>query len=269
MKRSILTSVFVTMGFALTSAAAYAQQPLAVGSLTITEPATIAKFSTGDIKGEPVRLAWSADGTELYLQSTERGRLNPVTNHFVFTVADGKRTSVNAEPAWFKASWAAKSDRYSPDDQKFLIDIASETRVARTTSTPMGGDMARGGIEGGGTAGGSGGGTSSDDAMSAANGRQNVTILSMKLGGQVIGQFENTNVVPGLTFGWAPKGRHAIAFATADGGKIVIMDTKGKTQDIAGTKDALLPAFSPDGSKVAWLRKDGRRGFLLQLSEIK
>ena len=75
MKRSILTSVFVTVGFALTSAAAYAQQPLAVGSLTITEPATIAKFSTGDIKGEPVRLAWSADGTELYLQTTERGRL--------------------------------------------------------------------------------------------------------------------------------------------------------------------------------------------------
>ncbi len=240
-----------------------------MGSLTIAEPTTVAKFSTGDVKGEPVRLAWSADGTELYVQTTERGRVNPVTNHYVFTLADGKRKSVDAEPAWFKASWAAKSDRYSPDDPKFLIDISSETRVARTTSTPMGGEMARGGVGGGGTEGGTAGGTSSDDAMTAANGSQNVTILSMKLGGQVIGQFENTNVVPGLTFGWAPKGAHAIAFAAPASGKIVIMDTKGKMQDIDGTRDALLPAFAPDGSKVVWLRKDGRRAFLLQLSEIK
>ena len=38
-----------------------------------------------------MRLAWSADGTELYVQTTERGRLNPVTNHYVFTLADGNR----------------------------------------------------------------------------------------------------------------------------------------------------------------------------------
>lgn len=264
MKRSILTSAFV-----LTAAAAYAQQPLAVGNLTVSPPTTIAKFNTGDVKGEPVRLAWSADGTELYLQTTERGRINPVTSHYVFTVADGKRKSVDAEPAWFKTSWAAKSDRYSPDDAKFLIDIASETRVARTTSTPMGGEMARGGVDGGGAVGGAAGGSSSDDAMNAAQGRQNVTILSMKLGGKVIGEFENTNVVPGMTFGWGPKGKHAIAYAEPGSGKIVIMDTKGKTQEISGTKDAILPAFSPDGSKVVWLRKDGRRAFLLQMSAIQ
>jgi hypothetical protein len=261
MKRAILTSVF-----ALTAATAYAQQPLAVGNLTISAPATLAKFSTGDVKGEPVRLAWSTDGTEVYLQTAERGRLNPVSHHHVFTIADGKRKSVSAEPAWFKTSWAAKSDRYSPDDPKFLIDITSESRVARTTSAPMGGDMARGGGDPGGAGGG---GSSSDEALGAAQGRQNVTVLSMKLGGQIIGAFENTNVVPGQTFGWAPKGAHAIAFAAPETGKIVIMDTKGKTQEIKDTKDALFPAFSPDGTKVVWLRKDGRRDFLLQMSEIK
>ena len=258
MKRAILTSVI-----ALTAAAAHAQQPLAVGNLTISAPATLATFSTGDLKGDPVRLAWSADGTELYLQTTERGRLNPVMHHYLFAIADGKRKSVSAEPAWYKASWAAKSDRYSPDDPKFLIEIASEKRVARTTSTPMGGDMARGSADAGSS------GSSSDEALAAAQGRQGVTVLSMKLGGQIIGAFENTNVVPGMTFGWAPKGAHAIAFAAPDNGKIVIMDTKGKTQEIADTQDAVFPAFSPDGTKVVWLRKDGRRDFLLQMSEIK
>ncbi len=264
MKRPILTSLFI-----LTAVTAYAQQPLAVGRLTISEPATIAKFSTGDLKGQPVRLAWSADGTALYIQTSERVGANTTARHYLFTVADGKRTSVDAEPAWFKTSWAAKSDRSSPDDPKFLIDVASETRVARAAAAPMGGDMARGGVDGGGTAGGGAGGSSADDVVNAANGRQNAAVLSMKLGGQTIGEFENTMVVPGMTFGWAPKGSHAIAFAAPPNGKIVIMDTKGKTQDIDGTKDTLLPAFSPDGTKVAWLRRDGRRGFLLQMSAIK
>lgn len=269
MKRSILTSVFVLTCSALTSVAGYAQQSLAVGTLTFSDPKTIATFSTGDVKGEPVRLAWSADGTQLYLQTTERGRLNPVTSHYVFTVDDGKRKSVDAAPAWFQASWAAKSDRYSPDDPKFMIDVASETRVARTTSTPMGGDMARGGVEGGASVSGTSGGASSDDAATAAQGRQNVTVLSMKVGGRTIGQFENTTVIPGLTFGWAPKGSGAIAFSAPDGGALVIMDTKGRTQDVKGTKDTLLPAFSPDGTKLVWLRRDGRRAFMLQVSEIR
>lgn len=265
MKRAILTAVCL-----LAPVAAMAQQPLKIGSVAVSEPKTVAKFDTDDVKGEPVRLAWSTDGKQIYLQTTERerGRVNTRAHHYVFTVDDGKRQTVDAEPAWFKASWAAKSDRYSPDDPKFLIDIASSTKTQRTTSVPMGGDMARGGVDGGGGVGGGAGGSSADDAAAAANGSQSVTVHEMKLGGQSIGEFVNASIVPGLTFGWGPKGSETIAYADPKGGRIVLMDIRSKKQEIGSTKDSLLPAFSPDGRRLAWLRRDGRKAFLLQISQF-
>jgi dipeptidyl aminopeptidase/acylaminoacyl peptidase len=263
MKSAILTAACLFI-----PVAALAQQPLEIGRVSVSEPKTIARFDTDDLKGEPVRLAWSADGKEIYVQTTERerGRVNTLARHYIFSVENGQRKSVDAEPAWFKASWAAKSDRYSPDDPKFLIDVASSTKTQRTTSVPMGGDMARGGIDGGGA--GAGGGTSADDAAAAANGAQAVTVHELKLGGESIGEFVNASIVPGLTFGWGPKGSRAIAYADPKGGRIVLMDIKGKKQDVDSTKDTLLPAFSPDGTRLAWLRKDGRKAFQLQISEL-
>jgi hypothetical protein len=259
MRRAVLASIL-----ALVPAVALAQQPLKVGSITATAPRTVAEFETRDVKGEPTRLLWSEDGTELYLQTSEkeRGRVNVLTSHHVFSVDSGKMKKVDNEPAWAKAAWAAKSDRSAPDKPSFMIDVGSEKRVARGVSVPMGGDMARGGIDGGSS------GTSSEDALSAAQGSQGVTVLSLKLGGKVIGEFINAGVVPGMTFGWGPKGTKAIAYSNPENGRIVIMDVEGKTQELDATGATLLPVFSADGEQLAWLRRNGRNKYQLQVTKL-
>jgi len=264
MKRAVLATVLLAA-----PAAAFAQQPLNVGSLAVSQPRTVAEFDTDDVKGQPGRLAWSEDGKQLYLQTFqgERGRPTATLRHYVFSIETGKRESIDAEPDWAKLSWSKKADRSSPDAPAFMIDIATSTRLERTTSAPMGGDMARGGTGGGGDTN-SGGGTSAGDAIANAAAAQTVTVHAMKLGNETIGEFVNSVIVPGLTFGWGPKGTKAIAYAVPSSGRIVIMDVTGKKQELPATKDSLLPAFSPDGTSLAWIRRDGRKSFQLQIVQI-
>lgn len=268
MKRAVVASLVM-----LTPALAMAQdsaKPLKVGSINASSARTVAQFDDDAVKGRPTRLVWSTDGSELYLQTTqkERGRVNTITSHHVFSATDGKMKKVDNEPAWARTGWAAKSDRSSPDKSTFMIDVGSEKRVARSVSPAMGGEMARGGLDGGGAAGGGAGGTTSDDAISAAQGTQNATVLTLKLGGQVIGEFVNEAIVPGATFGWGPKGTGAIVYSKPDNGRLVVMNVDGKTQELSGIDGTLLPVFSLDGTKVAFLKRDGRNKYALQVVQF-
>jgi hypothetical protein len=71
-----------------------------------------------------------------------------------------------------------------------------------------------------------------------------------------------------LTFGWGPKGSQVIAYAAQKSGKVVVMNAGGKKRELDGTKDALLPAWSPDGSRLVWLQKAGRRKFVLKVTQV-
>lgn len=46
------------------------------------------------------------------------------------------------------------------------------------------------------------------------------------------------------------------------------MDEQGGKQEVAGSKDAILPAWSADGSRLAWLQKEGRGKFVLQVARV-
>jgi hypothetical protein len=41
------------------------------------------------------------------------------------------------------------------------------------------------------------------------------------------------------------------------------MDFEGGTSDVEGTKDILLPAWSPEGSTLVYLQKKGRHHYAL------
>ena len=247
-------------------ALAAAQAKLKVGKLTPGTPAQIGEIDTDRIKGQPSRLAWSADGSELYVQMMdgEFGRPGAKLSHHVFKLADKSRKEAPVEPDWASAYWTEKSDQASPDSPAFKIELKSETRTERTVAAPMGGDLARGG-----GVGGDGGSASSGDAIAAAHNQQRVPVHTMMLHGQIVGEYINSVIVPGQTFGWGPTGSHVIAYSAHKSGRLVIMDGKGARQEVDGTKDVVFPAWSPDGSRLAWLEKDGRKKYVLKTAKVE
>lgn len=243
--------------------APFAQAPVRVDNLRFAELVTLTEIDLEKLKGQPSRLAWSPDGSQLYLQTLEGGfgRPDAKPRHYLFTTAKGAKQDLQGEPDWASEYWTAKSAQASPDDPQLKIELKSEQRTERTTSVPMGGDLARGGAS-------TATGTSANDGVNAAYNSQTIPVHSMLLQGQMVGEFINSVIVPGLTFGWGPKGTKTIAFTARKTGRIVVMDGQGGKQEIDASKDAILPAWSPDGSRLAWLQKDGRRKFLLRVVRV-
>ncbi len=235
-----------------------AQAGVRAASLRFSPPFTVVAITTGQLKGAPARLSWSPDGASLYFQTLEGGFGKPdaIRYHYLCSLAGGSVQALPDEPEWASAYWLVKGSQASPDEPPLRIDLKSEQHLERTTSVPRGGDLARGGASGA---------TTADDGVQAAFNSQVVFTNTMLLSGEVVGLFQNSVIVPGLTFGWGPAGSRLIAFAAQKHGRLVVMDEQRRKKIVPGSKDALLPAWSGDGARLAWLQKNGRRTFDLKV----
>lgn len=251
---------FVTAWIAVLVAGAAAQGPPRVNSLRFSTASTVTTLDMEELRGEPSRLAWSPDGTRLYLQTLEGGFGEPeaVLHHYALSAATGAREDLQVEPDWAARYWTAKSGQTSPDEPPLQIELITERKQQQTTSLPHGGGLARGSASPGMT---------ENDQLSMI-GAQSVIIITLRLQNEVVGQFTNTVLVPGLTYGWGPMGAKVIAFAAQKTGRVVVMDDLGQKQEIAGSRNAILPAWSPDGDRIAWLQKDDGRRFRIQVSRV-
>ena len=228
-------------------------------SVQLSAPARISTIDTDKLKGEPTQLAWSPDGTKLLLQLSERDKLGMLKNprHFVLSVADGKLDPVDAPPAWSAEYWEWKRNKFAPGSTSFGIDIKDDVKTVTATASPMGGAMAKGSISGDP----GGGGTGVDEAASHANQSQKLRVVSLTLKGENVGEFVGVQFLPGYTFGWSPRDR-MIAYSHASG-RLGVMDEQGNKQQVDGTRNVILPAWSPDGSKIVFLQKAGKNKYEL------
>jgi WD40-like Beta Propeller Repeat len=247
-----------------------AQGPLRVADLKISDPTRIVELDMDKLKGQPFRLAWSPDGSQFYVQTLEgtyadanTGRSNAKMRHYLFSsTPGGSKKDLQGPPDWFAEYWNAKNGQYPPGAPSLRIDVKTEQRKKSTTAAPMGGDLAKGGLVAGDA------GTSAGDVSAAAAATQMVAVNTMVYKGEKIGEFVNSVIVPGLTYGWGPKGTNVLAFAEVNSGKVVIIDEQGKKLAIDGSKDAVLPAWSSDGTRLAWLQKDGKKKFPLFVATV-
>lgn len=232
-------------------------------ALQLSAPALVSTIDTGKLKGEPTQLGWSADGTQLYLQTSERDSQGMVTNprFFVMSATAGKPEPVKEQPDWAVEYWTWKSNQYAPGSKTFGIEAPTmEERKASSVSAPMGGDLARGGVDGGS------GGTTAGDVAARAQQTQTQRVFVLKLRGETVGEFVNQQFLPGYTFGWSPRD-HMVAYGNASG-RLAVMDEKGNKQQVESTKNVILPAWSPDGTKIAFLQKAGKNKYELYVVTV-
>jgi len=134
--------------------------------------------------------------------------------------------------------------------------------VKQTLETLNFGTGSAGAADGGDRAGG--GTVMSRANVERAAQSQKVTVWRFTLLDEIVSEFVNQRPIPGLMFSWGPRGTGAIAYTDSDG-RLRLLDQERRKQTIAGVKDAVLPAWSTDGERLAWAQKSGRRKFGLML----
>lgn len=235
-------------------------------TVQISAPAQVgSSLDAGKLKGEPVQLAWSPDGTKLYLQTAGRDKVGMVVNprSYVMSAADGKPEPVDAPPAWAAEYWGWKSGQAAPGSPAFRIDFKQDFKTVTSVSAPRGGALAKGGVDASGT-----GGTTADDIAMQAQQSQKVQVVVYTLKGETIGEFVGQQALHGYTFGWSPATRGVMAYANQSG-RLALIDAQGQKQEIDATKNVILPAWSNDGSKIAFFQKNGKNKYDLFVVDVK
>jgi hypothetical protein len=231
-----------------------------VSRLVVSSPETILTPDAKTLGGAPTRLAWSPDGRQLYLRGSRFDRwANETVTHLVVSLDTKKAAAAATEPFWAMRYWSWKSAPTAPGRDDFAIKVETREETVRTTNVPREGNIGMSTADP--TAG------LDETVRSAALAGQKTFFETLLAHGHVIDRAVNRHTVPGRMFGWAPAPRALLAYAD-EKGRIVLMDVQGRMRLVKKTKDALLPAWSEDGSQLAFVQKSGRDRFDVRVIEI-
>ena len=212
----------------------------------------VAELDLGKLKGELRQLAWSRDGSELYVQTADGPEAAEKLRHFIVPVGGGAAKPIEQEPEWASDYWGFKSDRFAPGLRSLIIGFEQkQEKVKVGTGSGRPGEQA----------GGSPGSTPVDIEKTAEGQYQNYARLTFA--GETISEFLNQKPIPGLMFSWGPVGSGAMAYTTRELGQLMLIDQLHRKQTVSGVKDALLPAWSTDGARLAWVQKTARKKYAL------
>jgi hypothetical protein len=232
-----------------------AQSPASAAFADVTAirsgaPVVVAQLDLGKLKGEMREMSWSPDGSSMYLKVVDGRPPSETLRHYLVGVVDGAVTVLDAEPEWAGEYWRVKSDRMAPGIGSIQIDVdqkIEKTKVGTGSARP--GTMTTSLAD------------SADNAAMASEGQRG-HVIRLTLYDHAVSEFADERPVPGLMFSWGPMKTGSIAYTTRKG-ELLLLDRQGRTQLVAGAKDAVLPAWSLDGYRLAWLQKAGRKKFAL------
>jgi hypothetical protein len=241
-------------------------QALDAGKLVLSNPSVVVELSGDRLPGFPVRLAWSPDGNEIYVRLVRRDRwANETILHYLISVPGGEIRTADREPVWAVIDWARKSAYSAPGLPQFRVESETRTEQVSPTNAGAGGALAQNSGDPYGP--GFDLGPQGQAIIARAMQAQMVTTVTLKIKGQIVAQFINTQPMPGLLFGWAPEGFDAVAYADSKR-RLMIMDHTGRRYQERATKGVLLPAWSPDGARIAWFEQASSRKFVLSVANV-
>jgi hypothetical protein len=224
-----------------------ASPSLDVSSLTVSSPTLVCELDMNQLKGEPRRLSMSPDGRNIHVQTAEIG----VAQHdYIVTMPDGVVSLAFGEPEWAAAYWAMKSDMAAPGIPSLRLEVQQDNR--RTRPTPFTGGTANGGAY-------------TPDVRNPVDAFESE--VTLRLLGVQLGNWINSAPMAGETFGWGPAGSGAIVFI-GSGERLTLMDQQARRKVVATIKGASMPAWSSDGTRLAFLQKAGRKRYRLMTAAV-
>jgi dipeptidyl aminopeptidase/acylaminoacyl peptidase len=244
---------------------AEAQQPLDARSAGLSGERIVVRIDAGKVPGKPTRLAWSPDGLTLYLRFTQRDVWgNEKNSHFLLPPGSSSLQPVDGEPDWAVTYWAWKAALAAPGAPAFRIEIESREERKTATGVVSAGSMAQsGGDPSLGAILGAQGQAIAQSTMQA----QNVTTATLKVKGELLSEFVNETIATGRDYGWAPEGLDALAYVNSKH-RLAVMDASGHRRPGSDPGEWLLPSWSPDGSRVACVRAEGKKKYTVRVFTV-
>ena len=234
-----------------------------VRTLQASAPSVVVTLDTGALKGEPRQLAWAPSGDQLYLQTVEGKPPGEKLRHYTLAVADGAITAVDAPPAWAAEYWRVKQDRVAPGVPGLELAIDRRQETVKSGTGPAGVLDRQSNPSNVASAG-----PSAENLVNGAFGNQKADVWSLSLSGEEVTRWVNDpRPVPGMRFSWGAPGTGALV-GVGENGRLVLFDAAKHRHTIDGVKDAFLPAWSSDGTRLAWLQKTGRKKFTVVTTAI-
>jgi hypothetical protein len=224
-----------------------------ISALKIGGPATVAELDLGRLKGELRQLAWSPDGSELYVQTVEGGPPAEKLHHYKIPTAGGAMAPIDQQPEWARDFWLFKSAQSAPGIPGMTIGVEHGTET--TKGLPPEGSVR-------------GTGVGAADLASSNSTDATANVIRLVLLDERVGEFVGARPIAGLTFSWGPESTGAIAF-TDRAGRLMLFDQQRHKRSVSGVKDAILPAWSADGSRLAWVQKSGRKKYALVWAPVE
>ena len=234
-----------------------------VARLTLSAPKALVELDTSKLQGDPARLAWRPNG-DLYVKMAQLDRwANERSKHYMLPIADRAAppvpltpTAIDNEPAWASSYWLWKSSLFAPGVPGLQLELEVRNEIKTAVGTVRDGgysqsraDPSRPQIE--------------SDVASA----QNVKTTTLKLKRQIVAEAVNTNLVPGVSFGWAPAPMGVLAYVDAKK-RLTLIDRQGRTRQVKGAANALLPAWSSDGTRLAFLQKKDKNKYAVMVVDV-